>query len=45
MHVAEGSVELNDRKLSAGDGAAISQESKLHFLGNGQAQVLLFDLK
>jgi hypothetical protein len=44
VHVAEGSVELNGQKLSAGDGAAISQEAKLQLAGSGKAQVLLFDL-
>jgi hypothetical protein len=45
VHVAEGSVELNGRKLSAGDGAAFSQEPKLQLVGGGKAQVLLFVLK
>ena len=44
VHVAEGNVTLNGKKLSAGDGAAISQESKLELVGSGKAQVLLFDL-
>ena len=44
VHVAEGSVVLNGSKLSAGDGAAISQESRLQLVGSGKAQVLLFDL-
>ena len=44
VHVAEGSVELNGQKLSAGDGTAISQESKLQLVGSGKAQVLVFDL-
>ena len=44
VHVAEGSVELNGKLLGAGDGAAISQETKLELAGKGQAQVLLFDL-
>jgi quercetin 2,3-dioxygenase len=44
VHVAEGSVELNGRKLSAGDGAALSQEPKLQLVGSGKAQVLVFDL-
>jgi redox-sensitive bicupin YhaK (pirin superfamily) len=44
VHVAEGNVTLNGQKLSAGDGAAISQESKLQLVGSGKAQVLLFDL-
>ncbi len=44
VHVAEGSLELNGRKLSAGDGAALSNEPTLAFAGAGKAQVLLFDL-
>lgn len=44
VHVAEGKVALNGQKLSAGDGAAISKESRLHLAGSGKAQVLLFDL-
>jgi redox-sensitive bicupin YhaK (pirin superfamily) len=44
VHVAEGSVELNGKRLSAGDGAAISKESRLQLVGSGKAQVLLFDL-
>ncbi len=43
VHVAEGDVELNGSKLSAGDGAAVSQEA-LQLAGNGKAQVLVFDL-
>jgi redox-sensitive bicupin YhaK (pirin superfamily) len=45
VHVAEGEVELNGRGLAAGDGAAVSGESKLELAGKGRAQVLLFDLK
>lgn len=44
VHVAEGNVELNGRRLAAGDGAAVSGEPKLELAGNGEAQVLLFDL-
>jgi len=44
VHIAEGNVELNGRRLAAGDGAALSQESKLELAGQGGAQVLLFDL-
>ena len=44
IQVAEGNVELNGKPLAAGDGAAVSQESKLELTGNGNAQVLLFDL-
>jgi hypothetical protein len=44
LHVAEGNVELNGNLLAAGDGAAVSGESKLELVGKGKAQVLLFDL-
>jgi redox-sensitive bicupin YhaK (pirin superfamily) len=44
VHVAEGSLELNGQKLSAGDGVALSDEPRLQFQGTGKAQVLLFDL-
>jgi redox-sensitive bicupin YhaK (pirin superfamily) len=44
VHVAEGNVELNGKRLAAGDGAAVSQESQLELAGQGKAQVLLFDL-
>jgi redox-sensitive bicupin YhaK (pirin superfamily) len=44
VHVAEGAVELNGDKLSAGDGAAISEVGELQLVGKGMAQVLVFDL-
>jgi redox-sensitive bicupin YhaK (pirin superfamily) len=44
MHVAEGEVSLNGRKLSGGDAAAVSEESTLELSGIKPAQVLLFDL-
>ncbi len=44
VHVAEGSVKLNGQKLSAGDGVALSQEPGVRLVGEGNAQVLLFDL-
>jgi quercetin 2,3-dioxygenase len=44
IHVAEGNVELNGQRLTAGDGVAVSEESKLELAGQGKAQVLLFDL-
>ena len=43
LHVAEGSVRVNGKTLSAGDAAALSEES-LEIAGQGTAQVLLFDL-
>jgi redox-sensitive bicupin YhaK (pirin superfamily) len=45
VHVAEGNVTLNGQALSAGDAAAVTGESKLELVGNGNAQVLVFDLK
>jgi len=45
LQVAAGSVRLNDVTLKQGDGAAVSQESKLRINAEGPAEVLLFDLK
>ncbi len=42
VQVTRGEVELNGQRLSAGDGAAIENESSLTLGGNGE--VLLFDL-
>ena len=42
VQVARGSVEVNGQKLSAGDGAAIENESAVTIAGKGE--VLLFDL-
>jgi hypothetical protein len=44
LQVASGGVELNGLPLKAGDGAAISDESKLVLESTGPAQVILFDL-
>ena len=44
VHVAEGEVNLNGEKLSGGDAAAVSGESKLQLSANKPSQVLLFDL-
>jgi quercetin 2,3-dioxygenase len=44
IQIARGSVTLNDLELSQGDGAAISQESKLKIATPDRAEVLLFDL-
>ena len=44
VHVAEGSVELNGRRLAAGDGAQISGERTLELSSGQKAEVLLFDL-
>lgn len=45
LQVAAGSVKLNDVVLRQGDGAAVSQESKLRITAEEPAEVLLFDLK
>jgi len=45
IHVARGSVEVNGTLLREGDGAAVSGEDRLRFLGQGPGEVLVFDLK
>jgi quercetin 2,3-dioxygenase len=44
VHVARGSVSVNGKTLSAGDGAAVSQESALRVEGLDAGEVLVFDL-
>jgi len=44
VHVAEGEVALNGKSLTAGDAAAVDQESALQLKANKPSQVLLFDL-
>ena len=44
IQVARGSTMLNDTALSAGDGAAVSEETRLTVTATDQAEVLLFDL-
>jgi quercetin 2,3-dioxygenase len=44
VHVAEGDVTINGKKLSGGDAAAITGEEKLELTADKAAQVLLFDL-
>jgi quercetin 2,3-dioxygenase len=45
LQVARGSVQLNDQTLSAGDGAAISQESLITLRGADKtAEALLFEM-
>jgi len=44
VHVARGSVDVNGRKLAAGDGAALSDERTVSLEASGPAEVLLFDL-
>ena len=44
VQVARGSVKLNGRELSEGDGAAVSNEPALELTGVRDAEVLVFDL-
>jgi len=44
VQVARGSVKLNGKELTEGDGAAISAEKSLELVGVNDAEVLLFDL-
>lgn len=44
LHVARGSAEVNGQALSAGDGAAIQDESQLSLRSRDGGEVLLFDL-
>jgi redox-sensitive bicupin YhaK (pirin superfamily) len=44
LQVAQGTVELDGQKLTAGDGAAVSDEASLKIKGTSDSEVLLFDL-
>ena len=44
LHVAEGELSLNGKKLEGGDAAAISEETSLDLSATKPSQVLLFDL-
>jgi redox-sensitive bicupin YhaK (pirin superfamily) len=44
VQVVKGSLELNGKLLSEGDGAAISDEKKLDLVAKKPSEVLLFDL-
>ena len=44
LQVARGAVALNGNELQQGDGAAISDETKLTISSRGDSEVLLFDL-
>jgi len=44
LHIATGEVRLGDRPLSAGDGAAVSDEQEITLTGVSEAEVLFFDL-
>lgn len=44
VHVARGSVKVNDINVHAGDGIRVADESMLRFEQGNKAEVLLFDL-
>ena len=44
IHVATGSIIVNDHRLFAGDAAAVTDESAVQLTGIESAEVLLFDL-
>ena len=44
VHVARGAVTLNGEMLIAGDGATISDEQTAKLIGQGKAEILLFEL-
>jgi quercetin 2,3-dioxygenase len=44
VHVARGSVDLEDEPLAEGDGAAVSGATSLTLVGREPAEVLVFDL-
>jgi redox-sensitive bicupin YhaK (pirin superfamily) len=44
VHVARGAAIVNGQSLKAGDGAAITAESKIEISAAAEAEVLLFDL-
>jgi redox-sensitive bicupin YhaK (pirin superfamily) len=44
VHVARGTISLNDVSLKEGDGAAIDNEVEVHFHQGKDAEVLMFDM-
>lgn len=44
LQVLRGTIELNDKRLLTGDGAAVSDESSLKITASSDAEVMLFDL-
>ncbi|MGQ0721734.1 MAG: pirin family protein [Candidatus Eiseniibacteriota bacterium] len=44
LHMARGVLSVNGAELREGDGAAVSGEESLHFVGREPAEVLTFDL-
>ena len=44
IHVARGSLSANGRALAEGDGASVSEEKELSFVGEPGGEILVFDL-
>jgi quercetin 2,3-dioxygenase len=44
IQVVKGEIEVNDRALKVGDGAAVSEETQLHITTQSSSEFLLFDL-
>jgi redox-sensitive bicupin YhaK (pirin superfamily) len=44
IHVARGAVSANGKALAEGDGASVSEETELSFVGDQAAEILVFDL-
>jgi redox-sensitive bicupin YhaK (pirin superfamily) len=44
IQMARGGVAINSKALAEGDGAAISDESKISIVADSPAEVLIFDL-
>ena len=44
VHLARGSLRVNDRQLHAGDALRLDQETRLTLEGGEDAEVLVFDL-
>jgi redox-sensitive bicupin YhaK (pirin superfamily) len=44
IQVVRGNVLVNGQQLAKGDGAAMSGEGQVHVIGEGRAEILLFDL-
>lgn len=44
VQVLRGTIELNSSKMSAGDGAGVTDESQLSLAATDEAEILLFDL-
>jgi redox-sensitive bicupin YhaK (pirin superfamily) len=44
VQVVQGKVNIGEKTLNSGDGAAISEETRVTFTGLDQSEILVFDL-